>query len=261
MQTPRSISEQIGARCDAATAIRLLCWSWIVPAVMLVWAGLAATGFRGGGDHGVAMALARTQAVAVLLAIFTPVVGLIWALRTWDHLPGPAQATEADRDGLRNVFVGPIGHLVAAVVAGATLIGAIARHDLSVPLTVVAATAGCYACLIVPRTVLRAPVPSSFHLAMFNTAIIGQVTFGWLHLLHPAGKTNSLLIAEGLALAWAATAAGRAVGSTEATTVLQPEDLAVVALADGSADSAEPAMDLISPVPALQPLPEPAVGR
>lgn len=181
-------------------ALRLLCGAWLVPAASLIWIGLATTGLRHVGDSSLAIALGRTQALAVLLAVFTALIGANVCVR---H-PRPLRPARGDRSGLWL-----LGHGAAlSLAAPALLLGAVAE-SLAPLLWPLAAVAGFAAGLGVPRALLRIPGVWSGPLAALSVGVTFQVTIGWLHLIHPAALASPVLIAEGVVLAWAAASAAR----------------------------------------------------
>ncbi|MEL6984185.1 MAG: hypothetical protein AAFO29_17295, partial [Actinomycetota bacterium] len=64
--------------------MRILCGVWLVPAASLIWIGLAATDVRRASEASQVIALGRTQATAVLLAIFTVLIGACVFIRQLD---------------------------------------------------------------------------------------------------------------------------------------------------------------------------------
>jgi hypothetical protein len=263
-----------------------LCIAWLYPAISLVWIGFAPAGLRSSDDAAIAAALNGAQAIAVLLTIFTVLIGGIWALRTWEYLP----AGELTSTGRRSI--GPFGHAAAAPVVVVATVAAIVigrGAPLFGAASLLAVISGCYAGLLLPRWLLRAPLDRAFPVAAFSAAMIFQVTIGWLHVLRPRGQLAPLLLVEGLILSWAAIAAARAVSSVGAdfapATSRPPAEIGsvvadsvsrasavAVAVAAGSVDDAamaaaradqpaEAAVDLVSQAPALPSLPGPAVGH
>lgn len=227
-----SISDEIAAKVNYSTTMQALCIAWLYPAISMVWAGFASSGLRSVDDEAVSAAVDRSQAVAVLLAIFTCLIGCIWAVRTWAYLP----ASELWRT--RRRLSGPVGHVAAAVAVVPAVVGSVAvgrSSSLFLPLTTLACVVGCYAGLLLSRWLLRAPLERAFPVAAFSAAMMFQITVGWMHVVSPNGPLAALIVVEGLTLSWAAVAAARAVAATT--------------------------VDLVSPVPALPPLPEPAVGH
>lgn len=258
--------------------MQALCVAWLYPAVSLVWSGFASIGLRTADDGEIAASLDRAQAIAVLLAIFTMLVGGIWAVRTWEYLPVSALTRK------RGHLTGPIGHLLAIPVALGAALGAAIIESLAMPLATVAGAAGCYAGLLLPRWLLRAPLGRAFPIAAFSAVVMFQITLGWMHVLTPSASTSALLIVEGLGLAWAAVAAARSIASVaELAAVIASAAAPIPATLPDSAASVgidqhaegvlagigltsddqgqDTTVDLLNPVPGLPSLPEPAVGH
>ncbi len=220
--------------------MRVLCCAWLVPAVSSVWIGFAAVGLRDVPAPDLARALGRTQAVVVLLAIFTALTGGIWALRTWPSLRARPRASG---DSRWRTWRAPASHGAALLASGGAI--AVAR---SVPtgtsaMFAAAALLACYGGLAPARWLLRSPLANPFPLAALSAGITFQLTVGWLHALAPDGPLSAALVIEGLALAWMATSAARA-----APLVGRPVEAGRV---PGE----------VSQAPARPSLPEPAVGR
>lgn len=257
MKPSQSIFDDLAPLFTCSTAMRLLCLTWIVPAVSLVWIGFASVGLRNVEDAHLVRSLERVQAGATMLTIFGCLIGLIWALRTMDYLPAMRRIGSGSR--LR----GPISHLAAALLGVTTGLVATTGSTPRPGVTIVAVVSGLYAVSLVARWVLRSPLDPSLPLALLSLAAGFQLTVGWLHVMYPDGRLAPLLVVEGLALAWIALAAARvvaAVGSpagaagSAATATVAPS---TATAASGSAV----AVELISQAPAQPSLRGPAVGR
>lgn len=237
---PRSISETWGARLTRTLALRLLCGAWLVPAASLIWIGLAPAGLRPADPVSLGLALGRTQATSVVLAVFTLLVGAIAFVA--EHEPVDVVERGLGRHG--SGWLRP--HAVAAAVAlAAAAVGAVVT-PLTTLLWPVAVLGGLFAGLAVPRALLRCPEPSVGSLAPLATAVVFQLTIGWLHLANTAGAVSPILVAEGLLLAWAAAVAAR-VGSFAPL----PETV----------ETAMPAPAALSRGPARPSIPEAVAGR
>ncbi len=255
MPRPRSISEIWGERVNRSLVMRLLCGAWLVPAASLIWIGLATTGIRRTSDASEALALGRTQATAIVLAIFTVLVGASVFVRqspVIDQRPDGADRLPSTRP-----LSWAWGHLAGAVVAAPAALLGMAVDDLAPALLPLAALTGFWAGLVVPRALLRHPGSWSEPLAALAVGISFQLTVGWLHLAHPSATGSPLLVAEGLILAWAAASAARVDPfSPTLAPALAPVDAVpteVVAVPTGA-----PAF---RSSPAQPSLPEAAVGR
>ncbi|MEM7272021.1 MAG: hypothetical protein AAF547_02975 [Actinomycetota bacterium] len=234
-QRRRSICEEVGDHLDCSTAVKSLCLGWVVSGIALTWAGFGAIGLRSVDTAAQLRTLERIQAIAVLLTIFTIVVGAIWSLRVDHALPNHQTP---GRTGWRRRAV----HAGAAAVAGLVLPAASMTGGGSVLLPVLA-WSGFIAALVVLRPLHRAPVTRPSTVTALAAAVLFQMTVGWLHLLDPGGPLAPTLIVQGLVLAWTATAAAREIG-----TIQQLVRRGV------------PAPEL-SREPVRPPLPEPAVGH
>lgn len=255
-----------------------MCIAWLYPAVSLVWAGSGTLGLWSMSEADVRATLDRAQAVAVLLAIFTVLVGGIWAVRAWPYLPTSAFSRTRSR------WNGPLAHGVAVPVAVAAALACLAADGRVVPLMALAGAAGCFAGLIIPRWLLQAPLPHATPLAGFSAAIVTQVTLGWLPVLNPNGFQAVIVVVNGLVLAWAAVVGARAVtiqetGPLSAASVGLPvgafspaakaagsdELMAKAAAGPRTTAPAETInnseADQVSQAPALPSLPKPAVGH
>ncbi len=249
VKRPESISETLGARLTCSTAMRMVCLSWIIPGVALVWIGFASVGLRSVDERDLSRSLDGVEAVSVLLAIFGCLIGLLWVLRTMDHIPA------ASRIGSGSTLTGLAGHAATAVVAvAAGLLVAVGDrpHPVAIVLVVGAAF---YTLLVVARWVLLTSIASAVPLALLSVGIAYQLTVGWLHVLHPTGILAPLLVVEGLALAWASLAAARVVAATAAVGATEAGE----AIAEAATDNG--IGELISQAPAQPSLPGPAVGR
>lgn len=246
-----SISDEVGSKVTYSTTVQALCLSWMIPAIGLVWTGFATIGLRSISAAELAGGLERIQAVVVMLAIFTMPIGCIWALRTWPSIEGLRAV------GGRRPIARPGMHAVSLAVAAVALLGMQLTGWGSGPFAIVASAAGFHAALLLARWLQHAPVDRTFPLVALSVGACFQATIGWQHILNPNSMLAPLLVIEGLGLAWAAIAAARVVRSVESGF---EQTVAAVAEADETAStSADP--EPISQAPALQPLPEPAVGR
>ncbi len=235
--------------------MQALSLAWVLPAVGLVWTGFAAIGLRDLTQSEVATSLGRIQALVVMLSIFTVPVGCIWALRTWRRIPGLAVL------GRGNRLSGPQGHLISLVIAVLAVLGLLVTDRAGNALTWIAAIAGCHAGLIVSRWVRYAPLNRSFPAAVLSAGAALQATVGWLHVVNPGAPLAPLIVVEGLALAWAAIAATRILAGVEPLTEpSEPAAEPAISMAHAH-QNADATVDLISQAPALQSLPEPAVGH
>ena len=223
--------------------MRLLCVAWLGPAVALVWIGFGSIGVRSIPPGELDMALDRVQAAAILLALFSTLIGLLWALRTMDYLP------TASRVGTGSAIFGRSSHAAAAALSLLACPFATAGGLVAGVAAVIASFAGFYALSFVARWLLLAPVEHAFPLATLAAGAAFQVTVGWLHVLHPTGPLAPLLVVEGLVLAWTAVAAARIVDVADSPVP------ATVAAGDIAT------VETVSQAPAQQSLPEPAVGR
>lgn len=250
VKRPQSISETLGARLTCSTAMRIVCLAWTVPGVALVWIGFASIGLRSVDDRDLSSSLDGVVAVSVLLAIFGCLIGLLWVLRTMDHIPA------ISRVGSGSLVTGLPGHLAAGVVAMAAGL-LVTVGDRPHPVAVaVAVTAGFYTLLVVARWVLLTCVDPAAPLAALSVGIAYQLTIGWVHVLHPTGVLAPLLVVEGLALAWASLAAARVVAAMALAGVTPAPDIAAVDVAGDQSLGG-----LISQAPAQRSLPGPVVGR
>ncbi|MGH1491252.1 MAG: hypothetical protein ACRBK7_17955 [Acidimicrobiales bacterium] len=205
----------------------------------------------------------------MLLAIFGLVLGLIWALRVWAYLPA------INRIGAsRSRWLGPVSHLVAALVALSSALAALSLNTSSSSgsefesappvLLAVAAISGFYACSLAGRWVLHAPITAAFQLAMLVFGASFQATVGWLHRANPTGALAPVLVVEGLVLAWMSVSAGRAVAQVVAVADSAVQPVAGTSGAEQADPSSNPAVEVlqtISQAPAQPQLLEPAVGH
>lgn len=239
---------------NCSVGLQSFCVAWIVPAVALAWTGLGAVGLRVADDAAVAVAIDRIQALTVLLAIFTVIVGAIWAVRTWGRAPSLGSG--------RRLLPGGSVHLVALLVALIAICGATAAPELADALTPIAAVSAFCAGLVLPRLLLLAPIGQTVPAVTLATVVTYQLTMGWLHSIYPTAGLSWLLVVEGLLLAWAATAAARVVaGAGLRSRFGLPADSIGVAVESSLAHNLESTVDLVNQAPALPSLPGPAVGR
>ena len=237
--------------------MQALCVAWLIPAIGLVWTGFAATGLRSLTEAEVTASLERLQAMVVMLGIFSVPIGCTWALRTWSHVPA-LTVIESKR-----AMAGPLGHLVALAISALAVFGLVAVGVTASRLAWVAALAGCHAGLLLTRWLQYAPLVRSFPVVVLSAGAVAQTTVGWMHVVNPGGRLSALLVVEGLALAWAAIAAARviAMGEPARQPVQIPAERGEAVVQVAAASDAEATVDLISQAPALQSLPEPAVGH
>jgi hypothetical protein len=212
--------------------LRLLCGAWLVPATSLIWIGLATAGLRTISEASLAEALGRTQAAAVILAVFTLLIGAsVFVRQTAPLLPADESAPT---DGLAGGPSGPwlAVHAVLLLVALPAVPLGLLVASLAPLLWTLAALAGFAGALALPRALLRFPEAWSGPLAALAVGIVFQLTVGWLHVVHPVGVASPVLVAEGLILAWAAASAARvdpfaaANPATEPVEVVDPAQLA-----------------------------------
>lgn len=176
--------------------LRALCAAWLVPAASLIWIGLSSTGLRPVSPTWVETVLGRTQALVVVLAALTILVGASAFVRRCEIL-GPSDGLSWLRSHLGAATVAvTCGLVVSLGDTGATVL---------LPL---AACAGFWAGLALPRLLVRFPNLWAGPLAALSMGIAFQLSIGWLHVLHPS-TASPVLIAEGAILAWAAAAAAR----------------------------------------------------
>ena len=249
MPRPRSICEIWGDRITRSLVMRLLCGAWLVPSASLIWIGLATAGIRRSSEASQALALGRTQASALLLAVFTVLVGASVFIRQ-----SPAGACGdrvfaggADRSSRSPWFW---SHLAAAAVAVPCVIVGAAFDSLAPVFLPAGALCGFWAVLALPRGLIRLPGAWSDPLAALAVGVAFQLTVGWLHLAHPSAGASPVLVAEGLILAWAAASAARV--DPFATPIVMTE-LAPAELVGSTAS--------FSPAPAQPSIPEAMVGR
>jgi len=261
---PRSISEDWGDRITRSLVMRVLCGAWLVPAASLIWIGLAATGLREASESSQALALGRTQATALVLALLTVLIGASVFVRQLGDRP-PVRIEPQD-DGRSQSMSWIWSHGAAGLVAIVAAAIASAAEREAVILFSVAACCGLWAALVVPRVLLRhvdgwsSPLSALVALA---AGISFQLTIGWLHLANPTASLAPGLVAEGLALAWVAASAARidpfgqmaqAAERSEVVVVVEPVPSERVASAGTSPTE-------FSPAPARPSIPEAAVGR
>lgn len=243
--------------------MRVLCGAWLVPAASLIWIGLAATGLREASDSSQALALGRTQATALVLALLTVLIGASVFVRQLGELPPP----RAEADGRSGTMLSWLwSHGLAALVAIVVAVTAAVVDRGTVVLFPIAACCGLWAALVVPRVLLRHvdewsnPLTA---LAALTAGISFQLTIGWLHLANPTAGLAPILVAEGLVLAWVAASAARIDPFSRATRVADSPEMVVV-VESASPDlvaPAGPATTDFSPGPARPSIPEAAVGR
>ena len=192
--------------------------SWLIPAAALTLVGGGAVGRMEGlvGDAGAVHEWIR--AVMVLLALFTLLLGAIWAIRTWPARGGRPASEPAH---LLTVH----GSLAAASIVLATTAQTTGGDDR---LWSAAAVAALGAMMVVPRCVAR--VWSVFSPITALAALVAwEMSVGWLQLLGSSILGSIVIVAEGLALAWCAAAAARVVWSAMPTA-----EIGVVATIDAA---------------------------
>lgn len=237
--------------------LRVLCGAWLVPAASLIWVGLATTGLRSISPASLALALGRTQAVAVLLAIFTTLIGASVCARQ------PRRPRPVEPDAGADPWLA--GHAVAVVLAALAILVGVGLRSLTPFLWPVAAVAGFAAALALPRALLRIRGVWTAPLAALAVGMAFQLTIGWLHVANPAALASPILIVEGLVLAWAAASAARVEPFAPLATIAVGPTLGA-ALPDRTevveAVPAEPAPAArVSPAPARPSFAEPLAGR
>jgi hypothetical protein len=160
-------------------------------------------------------------------------------------------------------MAGPLGHLVSLAISALAVFGLVAVGVTASRLAWVAALAGCHAGLLLTRWLQYAPLVRSFPVVVLSAGAVAQTTVGWMHVVNPGGRLSALLVVEGLALAWAAIAAARVIAMVEPARqpVQIPAERGEAVVQVAAASDAEATVDLISQAPALQSLPEPAVGH
>lgn len=243
----------------------MLCGAWLVPAASLIWVGLAATGLREASESSQALALGRTQATALVLALLTVLIGASVFVRQFADLPPARVEPRADRPSGSTVSW-MWSHGVAAVAAIAVALTASVVDREAVVLFPVAACCGLWAALVVPRVLLRHvdgwsnPMTA---LAALAACISFQLTIGWLHLANPTATLAPSLVAEGLAMAWVAASAARIDPFGRAAEAVEHPEMVVVVEAAQAARGASmaPSPTEFSPAPARPSIPEAAVGR
>ena len=201
---PRSIIEIWGERITRALVMRMLCGAWLVPAASLIWIGLATTGIRRTSDASQALALGRTQATAIVLAVFTVLIGASVFVR---QSAAMVDVGVPRPKGIRSLWLW--SHLIALGVAVPTVLVGAAVETTATTLLPVAALTGFWAGLAIPRALVRHPGAWSGPLAALAVGISFQLTLGWLHVVHPSASPSPVLLIEGLILAWAAASAAR----------------------------------------------------
>lgn len=237
--------------------LRVLCGAWLVPAASLMWVGLATTGLRSISEASLSLALGRTQAVVVLLTLFTMLVAASVCIRQ------PRRLRPAARPGGSTPWLA--GHGVALGLAFLAVATGVALRSLTPFLWPVAALSGFIAGLAVPRALLRIPGVWSGPLAALAVGASFQLTIGWLHVANPAALASPILIVEGLVLAWAAASAARV--EPFAPLAVVPAGVTLASTAPDQAEALDPVpveaapVVRVSPAPARRSFAEPMVGR
>lgn len=207
-QARRSICDDIGTHLDCSTALKLLCGLWLLPGVALTWIGFVSMGIRTPGADITLGSLEKVQALSLLLAIFTLVVAAMWAIRVGDQLPEYRRVLRRRSEEARFV------HFSLGVMAVAAFVTAKLTGD-AVPWFTISAWTGFFFVVGLLRPIAAAPVVRPYTLSAFAAACLFQITVGWLHLLDPSGQFAMITVAQGLVLAWTATAAVREIGATQ----------------------------------------------
>ncbi len=245
--------------------MRVLCGAWLVPAASLIWIGLAAAGLREASASSQSLALGRTQATALVLALLTVLIGASVFVRQLGELQPTRTGADLDRRSGTTMSwtwshgVAGLGAIVVAVTGSTVERG-------TVVLFPIAACCGLWAALVVPRALLRLVDGWSSPLiaqAALAAGISFQLTIGWLHLVSPTATLAPSLVVEGLLLAWFAASAARIDPFGRKAEVAESSDLVVVvetAPADRVTPVAPSPADF-SPAPARPSIPEAAVGR
>ncbi len=191
--------------------LRVLCGAWLVIAASLIWSGLASLGLRSVDDHSLSLAIGRSQACALLLAIVTLLVGASVCARSATKLVDARPEAGPLVAGMGRRWFSPVSfvHLGALALAAATVfVGQIHDPAASVLLPV-AAVSAFSGMLILPRWLLAWPYPWAAPSALLALAISSQLTVGWLHVLHPTSWASPVMLVEGLVMALAAASTAR----------------------------------------------------
>ena len=186
----------------------MLCGLWLVPGIALTWIGFVSMGIRNPDSSATLRSLEKVQAGSLLLAIFTVVVAAMWAIRVGDRLPEYRGTLRRRSEEARFV------HYSLGVMALAAFITAKLTGN-AVPWFAISAWTGFFFAVGLLRPVAAAPVVRPYALSAFAVACVFQITVGWLHLLDPSGQFAMITVAQGLVLAWTATAALREIGATQ----------------------------------------------
>lgn len=205
-----SVVENIESRFTPDHVMRMLAFAWLVPAISLCILGMTEV-----ADLSIIEASDRVQrlhevrAVVTLLSILTVLMGTIWALRSWDLLPGLGSIKQ---DSWR---LGPKFHGFAlAVAAGAILAAPFVdggTSGLDLILWWTAAVAAFVGGSMLPRWLRQIGEFSSQSMAFFAAVIVYQLTIGWLHMVTWTAVGSIVLLVEGIAMAIFSVAAAFAV--------------------------------------------------
>ena len=207
-QQRRSLCDDIGARLDCSTGLKLLCGLWLAPGIALTWFGFGSMGIRA-SDGGIPLgSLEKVQAASIMLCIFSVVVAAMWAIRVGDEVPSYRSALRPRSTEAK------LANASLAGIAVVTLIIAQTTAEAG-PWFTIAAWAGFFTVVGMLRPLAAAPVARPQTLMAFAAACAFQVTVGWLHLLDPSGPFAVTTVAQGLILVWTATAAVREIGATQ----------------------------------------------
>ncbi len=205
-----SVVENLESWFTPDHVMRMLAFAWIVPAVSLCILGMTeVAGFAIIDATGRVQRLHEVRAVVTLLSILTVLVGTIWALRSWDLLPGLGSIKQ---DSWR---LGPKFHGLALAVAAAAIFvapfvdGTTSSLDLILWWT--AAVAAFVGGSLLPRWLRQIGEFSSQSMAFFAAVIVYQLTIGWLHMVTWTAVGSIVLLAEGIAMAVFSVAAAFAV--------------------------------------------------
>ncbi len=241
--------------------MRLLCGVWLVPAASLIWIGLASTDLRHANDSSQLLALGRTQAMAMLLAMLTILIGASVFVR--HGADRSDRSRPGDRCAPASVLLA--SHGTAAALAVAAAVAGLLVDRAAPILYPVAAVLGFWALLALPRVLLRSADGWTSPLVALGVGISFQLTIGWLHLADPASVLSPVLIVEGLVLAWVAASAARVDPFAEAVTGETAVEVEVPVVNEpapaGLVGSVAPEPTGFAPRPAKPSIPEVMAGR
>ncbi len=180
--------DEIGSSVTCASVVRLVAFLWMVPASLVLVAGVRIIFDR--PPSPVATAYVELgRATAVLLAAFTLLIVGIWLVRSERPLPSLGALTGS--------WMSAAGHLRFATLSAVALLAVPVAEpaDMSLLLASLAALAGFVAGLMLPRWIVRIAAdggPASMRLgwqqdrpvvcaAVLATLIVFEVTVGWWH--------------------------------------------------------------------------------